>query len=364
MTVLHLAGPVRVDAEHVAREAWVVGDRLTFTRPAAPVDGRLDGWVVPGFVDAHCHVGLGPQGEVDRQAARQQAEADRDTGVLLIRDAGSPADTRWIDDEADLPRVIRAGRHVARTRRYLRHVGEEVEPDSLVAEVRRQAARGDGWVKLVGDWIDRDAGDLTPCWPDDAVADAIAAAHDLGARVTAHCFATESLPGLLDAGIDGIEHGTGFTPELAAQAAAGRVAVVPTLVQIDTFPALADRGETKFPAWAARMRDLHARRHETVEMLHAAGVPLFAGTDAGSVLSHGRMADEIARLAAVLGSAVAMGAASWEARRWLGRPGLDEGAPADLVVLPGDPLDDVAVVAAPTAVLLRGAVVAGPAATV
>lgn len=362
MSVLHLAGPVRVDAERVEAEAWVLGDRLTFSRPSGPVDGRVEGWVVPGFVDAHCHVGLGPDGEVDRATTRAQAEADRDTGVLLIRDAGSPADTRWIDDEPDLPRIVRAGRHVARTRRYLRHVGEEVDPGSLVAEVRRQAVRGDGWVKLVGDWIDRDAGDLTPCWPDAAVAEAIAAVHELGARVTAHCFSTESLPALLDAGIDGIEHGTGFTPELAARAAADGVAVVPTLVQIDTFPALADRGEAKFPRWAARMRDLHARRHDTVEMLHAAGVALFAGTDAGSVLAHGRMADEIARLADVLGAPAAMGSVSWEARRWLGRPGLDEGAPADVVVLPGDPLVDVSVTRAPTAVLLRGVVVAGSAA--
>jgi hypothetical protein len=35
-----------------------------------------------------------------------------------------------------------------------------VEPDDLVAEVERQAGRGDGWVKLVGDWIDRSTGDL------------------------------------------------------------------------------------------------------------------------------------------------------------------------------------------------------------
>ncbi|MGF1647758.1 MAG: amidohydrolase family protein [Kineosporiaceae bacterium] len=358
---VHLTGPVRVDAEHVEPQAWVVGGRLTFTRPAGSAAARvtIDGWVLPGLVDAHCHVGLGPAGEVDRATTRAQAEADRDTGVLLIRDAGSPADTRWIDAAEDLPRLVRAGRHVARTRRYLRHVGEEIEPDRLVAEVRRQARRGDGWVKLVGDWIDRERGDLAPCWPDDALAEAVAAAHAEGARVTAHCFATESLPGLLDAGIDGVEHGTGFTEDLAARAAAAGVAVVPTLVQVDTFPALAAQGEARFPVWAARMRRLHARRRETVEMLHARGVPIFAGTDAGSVLSHGRIAEEIAALADVLGAEAAVGSATWRARRWLGRPGLAEGAPADLVVLPADPLADVAALTAPVAVVLRGRVVAG-----
>src|SRR3712207_8890978 len=38
----------------------------------------------------------------------------------------------------------------------------EVEPTDLVAAVRDQARRGDGWVKLVGDWIDRGVGDLAP----------------------------------------------------------------------------------------------------------------------------------------------------------------------------------------------------------
>ena len=61
--------------------------------------------------------------------------------------------------------LIRAGRHIARSRRYIRNYAEEVEPDDLPAAVTRQAARGDGWVKLVGDWIDRETGDLGPCWP-------------------------------------------------------------------------------------------------------------------------------------------------------------------------------------------------------
>ena len=53
-------------------------------------------------------------------------------------------------------------------------------PTELVAEVERQAARGDGWVKLVGDWIDGDIGDLMPLWPTDVAEAAITRAHELG----------------------------------------------------------------------------------------------------------------------------------------------------------------------------------------
>ena len=50
----------------------------------------------------------------------------------------------------------------------------------------------------------------------------------------------------------------------------------------------------------------------------------------------------------------ALDAACWGARSWLRRPGLEEGAPADLVVYPADPRTDVAVLAAPSLVVLRG----------
>jgi len=53
------------------------------------------------------------------------------------------------------------------------------------------------------------------------------------------------------------------------------------------------------------------------------------------------------------------GAASWRAREWLGwNGGLDEGAPADFVVLDRNPLDDLSVLRKPARVVLRGRVVA------
>ncbi|MGW1148826.1 amidohydrolase family protein, partial [Streptomyces sp. NPDC002454] len=50
-------------------------------------------------------------------------------------------------------------------------------------------------------------------------------------------------------------------------------------------------------------------------------------------------------------------ATPWGAREWLGRPGLTEGAPADLVVYGDDPRSDVRVLAAPRRVVLRGRIV-------
>jgi len=354
--VLHLCGPIRVSREEIRDQAWVIGGRITYERPRAARDVReVPGWVVPGLVDAHCHVGLAREGRVDDETALAQAHADRDAGTLLIRDAGQPGDTRWLDGREDVPEIIRAGHHIARTRRYIRGYAREIEPEDLVAVVLAEAARGDGWVKLVGDWIDRDRGDLGPCWSADALVAAIAAAHVRGVRVTAHCFGEDCLPDLIAAGIDCIEHATGLTDGTRAAVAAAGIPIVPTLVNIANFPAFARAGEAKFPVYAKHMRDLHARRYANVRAAHEAGVPVYCGTDAGGQLPHGLVVQEVQELAkAGLGDAAALDAACWSARTWLGRPGLEEGAPADLLVLAEDPCRDVRVLGDPRMIVLRG----------
>ncbi|MGW4437178.1 amidohydrolase family protein [Streptomyces sp. NPDC004596] len=357
--VLHVRGRVLAGPEDVRDELWVVGGRVSYDRPAGARDvTAVEGWALPGLVDAHCHVGLGAEGPVDADTAEKQALTDRERGTLLIRDAGSPSDTRWIDDREDLPKIIRAGRHIARTRRYIRNYAWEVEPEDLVSHVAREARRGDGWVKLVGDWIDRDLGDLSACWPREAAEAAIAEAHRLGARVTAHCFAESSLRDLVEAGIDCVEHATGLTDDLIPLFAERGVAIVPTLVNIATFPQLAAGGERRYPRWSAHMRRLHERRYDTVRGAHDAGIPVYVGTDAGGSLAHGLVAAEVAELVtAGIPPVRAVAAASWSARAWLGRPGLEEGAPADLVVYEADPRADVRVLAAPRRVVLNGRVV-------
>ncbi|MET9848584.1 amidohydrolase family protein [Streptomyces ossamyceticus] len=358
--VLQVKGRVLVGPDDVRDELWVVDGRVSYDRPAATRDVRtVQGWALPGLVDAHCHVGLGAHGPVDAGTAEKQALTDRDAGTLLIRDAGSPSDTRWVDDRDDLPKIIRAGRHIARTRRYIRGYAHEIEPDDLVAYVGREARRGDGWVKLVGDWIDREVGDLAACWPRGAVEAAIAEAHRLGARVTAHCFAESSLRDLVEAGIDCVEHATGLTDDLIPLFASRGVAIVPTLVNIATFPKLAEGGEARFPVWSAHMRNLYERRYDTVRNAYDAGIPVFVGTDAGGSLPHGLVADEVAELVkAGIPSLRALAATTWDARNWLGRPGLEEGAPADLVVYAEDPRDDVRALAAPLRVVLNGTITA------
>jgi imidazolonepropionase-like amidohydrolase len=346
--------------DEVEREAWVVDGRLTFQQPAGGVETIADGgWILPGFVDAHCHVGLGPDGHVsDPEAQAAQATLDRDAGALLLRDAGSPVDNRSVQRRGDLPELIRAARHIARPGRYIRHLGVEVEPEDLVREVGIQAAQGDGWVKLAADWIDRSVGDLAPVWPDDVLAEAIATAHSLGVRVAAHVFGEDALPGLINGGIDSVEHGTGLAGAMIDAVASRGIAVVPTLINIDTFPEIAAQGEQKFPVYSAHMRALYATSRERVRALWEAGAAIYIGTDAGGSLAHGLVCKEIAALVeAGIPQPEVIAQASWRAREWLGRPGLVEGAPASFVSYDADPRVELATIFAPRRIVLRGAVI-------
>jgi len=356
---LHVRGRGLPDGEPVQ---WWIADGILRSEPipgAETIFGAdtAQGWILPGLVDAHCHVGLGRAGVVELDEAIGQAETERDVGALLLRDCGSPIDTRSLDDHPDLPQIIRAGRHLARPKRYSAGFALELEDEwQLPDAVAEQARRGDGWVKLVGDWIDRSVGDLTPLWSDEVLVAAVAAAHAEGARVTAHAFSEDSLPGLIKAGIDCIEHGTGLTGDTVALMVDRGTALVPTLINIESFPGFADAA-SKYPRYAAHMRDLYARSRDRISAAREAGVPIFAGSDAGASIAHGRIGDEVEALKGIgMTATEALGAACWDARTWLGRPALADGAPADLLCFTEDPRSGPAVLSHPDRVVLRGRV--------
>ena len=356
MTNFHVVGTDPSNGRPV--DLWISGGHF--------VDGpvrdavQLTGFVLPGFVDAHCHVGYSPTGAVSVEEAETQMQTDLAAGVLAIRDCGSPTDTRELVDRDDLPVLIRAGRHIARPRRYIRDLGVDVEPEELVNEVRRQLEYGSGqWIKIVGDWIDREVGDLAPLWPTDVITEAIAVAHEAGARVTSHVFAEEAVAQLVGAGIDCIEHGTGLGTDTIGMMAERNVHLVPTMINIDNFPAFADAA-TRFPVYAAHMRDLHARRHQTFAAAAEAGISMHAGTDAGGGLPHGLIIDEVHALAGLgMDRRWLLDLTTHQARAWLGVPGWQIGEHADLIVFAENPAHDLDELRRPLAVIRAGHIHAG-----
>ncbi|HYH77324.1 MAG TPA: amidohydrolase, partial [Arthrobacter sp.] len=87
--IIEFSGTVLTGPDEERQGLWSVDGRLTFRRPFNTPDAVMGGWVLPGFVDAHCHIGLGPGGSVPDGVIEEQARADLDAGTLLVRDAGA-----------------------------------------------------------------------------------------------------------------------------------------------------------------------------------------------------------------------------------------------------------------------------------
>jgi imidazolonepropionase-like amidohydrolase len=355
---LHVRGVVLPDDEE--RDLWLDGDRVSL-EPVPGAETISDrGWIVPGLVDAHCHLGIayGARPIQSLDQARELAHTDRDTGVLALRDAGSPFPYPELDDEPGIPRLARAGRHVAPPKRYLRDVGIEVDASEVTATVTAQAKAGTGWVKIVGDWIDRSVGDLAPSWDAATMTAAVEAAHAAGARAAVHTFSEEGVEIMVRAGVDSVEHGTGLSLDLIDEMARRGTALVPTMINIRTFGDIAERARDRFAGYADHMLALRDRFPSIVAAAYEAGVPIYAGTDAGGGIRHGQAAEEMLLLhAAGIPAVEVLASASWRARAWLGFPGLVEGGLADLVVYAADPRLDLRTVREPQRIVLRGRVV-------
>jgi imidazolonepropionase-like amidohydrolase len=141
-------------------------------------------------------------------------------------------------------------------------------------------------------------------------------------------------------------------PEHLEAIAARGIALVPTLIIRDgVLEATARFGGT------AAVRAMRAVLDAQPGMVRAAverGIPVYAGTDAGMV-PHGLVATEVDLLvAAGVPPDAALGAASWQARHFLGLPGITEGAPADLVAYAENPLTDSQALHRPRVVVLDG----------
>ena len=156
VTALHIRGTALPTGQRL--EVWLVDGRLTYDRPAE-FETVADGWILPGLVDAHCHIGLDAGGAIDTAAQERQAIAERDAGrtagARLRGPVRHPLDRRAGRPSPDHPR---GSPRRGRPKRYIRNFGVEVQPELLLPTVVEQASRGDGWVKIVGDWIDRDGG--------------------------------------------------------------------------------------------------------------------------------------------------------------------------------------------------------------
>jgi imidazolonepropionase-like amidohydrolase len=184
--------------------------------------------------------------------------------------------------------------------------------------------------------------------------------------VAVHCQSLDAAKFALRAGADTIEHGTRLDEEALALFAKSRTALVPTL---STLFSVLELGETLnlMPKQRQEMAVNKDLWLSAVARAREANIPIGAGSDIGNRYPHGRNAREIEfLLRAGLSPIEAIKAATGTAARILGKEGsigaLTPGACADLVVVDGNPLEDVRVLGDQERirlVMLEGRAVAG-----
>jgi imidazolonepropionase-like amidohydrolase len=352
---LHLRGAVLPEG-HV-RDVFVTPEG-TITLDGSVADARtiLDGgFLIPGLVDVHAHLALASPAGLeagDRDRAVASARAQLQEGVLAIREPGSPnRATASLRVEDGLPRIFSAGRWLAPPGRFFEGFALEVEPERLPEAAAGEASVG-GWAKVIGDWRRDEA--ITPNFSSDDLAEAVKRVHLAGGRVAVHAMVAETIQMAVEAGCDSIEHGTALTAGHVADMASRGITLVPTMGAVAEPPPPGADDSTR-----ARSSDRASRQPSMVRMAWEAGVLVLAGTDVA--LPHGMIRKEVRLLAdAGLPSEVALGAASWKARSFLRLPGIEEGAPADVVAFDRNPLEDLSALARPILIALGGHLVLEP----
>lgn len=382
-----MAEDYRVDGRILWRETagsqpqWIDGpvyieDGVFRRQSSRRAHVSIKGWAVPGLADVHCHIGLVSSGPASDEETRAQAARDLASGVTLVRDCGVPRDTSFLDSGVDegaavrpiVPTILRCGQHLARPKRYIRNFARELDssadlPRAMVEECRR----GSGWVKLVGDWIDRCDGaesTLQPLWDRQALIDGVQAVHENGGRVTVHTFSHRALDDLLEAGVDCLEHATGADSSHIDHIARTGIPVTPTLLQVDLFDSFAEAGGAKYPAYAAQMHEMFERREEHFARMWQQGVIFVPGTDSGGYQKHGSLPRELQQwLRFGASPAQVIDSATWRVRDFLGQPVIEEGAAADCVIYEDDPtaaptsdnpLGGLKTLASPIAIFCKG----------
>jgi imidazolonepropionase-like amidohydrolase len=378
-----------VDVVVDGRFITLVGDH----DPARPLTGTtvVEGQgrtLLPGLIDAHAHYTFDPtEGSLQAialrsdvailETARRHAALALQAGVTTARGAGSIRNLEcMVRDEiaagrAVGPRIVAAGTAVGSVGGHGSAFGFEATGEAGLADATRQAISGGADVVKV---VASEAAMLTttghapgtmvfgaPELTVDELRGVVTAAGEGGRRVMSHAQDGESVRRCVAAGVTSIEHAW-LADEGAIEALAASGAwLVPTLGVTDvnrTLPGLT-------PVQRERQDLIEVRHRASTEAAIRLGVPLATGTDTGEV---GVTADMVWREIVLLhehgtSPMVAIQAATSSAARLLGVDGevgtVEVGKVADLVLVDGDPLADLGVLARPVAVWQGGRAVVG-----
>lgn len=374
----------------------VNGERITYAGPAsgftpAPGDTVLDlgdVTLLPGLMDLHTHLTVGSAGPRRREPffigtqadttlrAADNARATLYAGFTTVRKLGAwyfidVAIGHAVEEGIEVsPRVVPAGYQISMTGGHGDDTGWppgvfETGPEQGVADgleallraVRYQLKHGARVIKVMAT-----AGVLsletTPDarqFSDEELRTVVEEAHRDQVKVAAHAHGLAGILAAVRAGVDSIEHGSQIDEEAVRLMKEHGTYLVPT--------AWANTGGLDMsgqpPEVVEKGRRIAEQARKSLRLAIREGVPIAYGTDAG-VFPHGLNANDFPVLVeAGMSPLEAIRSATLRAADLLGvddRGALEPGLLADVVAVPGNPLEDVTVLGKVSFVMQGGKV--------
>jgi imidazolonepropionase-like amidohydrolase len=341
-----------------------------------------DATLLPGFIDAHTHITMmyttdykqaaldGLQKTVAEQAldATANAKVTLMAGFTTVRDVGAHD---FIDvglrnairnGKVPGPRMLvsvhaigATGGHCDETGYRSGAFGKETGPEDGVAngaDQVRYAVRlahkygadiiktcASGGVLSLADDVD------TPQLTQDEMNALIDEAHALRRKVAAHAHGAEAAKRAIRAGVDSIEHGSFLDDEALDMMKQRGTYYVPTLMALQGLLEQMRAGMYIPPAIRAKAELAMASVHKTFQKALAKGVKIGLGTDA-AVYPHGRNGEEFHQMVDLGMKPIdALRAGTSADADLLGLSDkigtLEAGKLADIVAVPGDPVQNI-----------------------
>ncbi|KGM57546.1 amidohydrolase [Lysobacter arseniciresistens ZS79] len=352
----------------------------------------------PGWTDLHVHLG-GQSSEnsysegfrlddVD-YAYRSVGYAEKTlmAGFTSVRDLGGEVAPHLRDainrGLVDGPRIWAAGKSIATTGGHadptngynstLSHLLGPPGPtegvinsvDDARQAVRQRYKEGSDVIKITatGGVLSYAKSGDAPQFTVDEVAAVVQTAKDYGYRVAAHAHGEEGMRRAVEAGVTSIEHGTYMSDEVMALMKRKGTWYIPT-IHAGRFVADKAKIDGYFPEVVRpKAARIGALIQQTAARAYEAGVPMAFGTDMG-VGPHGDNAREFLYLVeAGIPAAKALQMATIDAAKVLGvddQGVIAAGQRADIVAVPGNPVEDIAAVLAVDFVMKDGVVYRRP----
>lgn len=225
-------------------------------------------------------------------------------------------------------------------------------PDECRKLIREYARDGMDWIKICTSGGVLSMGDKSE-WRNFTLEEThviVDEAHALGKPVAAHAHTRAGILQALEAGVDTIEHGSRLDDELIELMVKQRTWLCPTLTIADY---VRTHGQARGvpPASLAKSQARDANRHEFLTKARRAGVRMFTGTDSCNTMPFGSHAMELELLHQHVGmstmEAILAGTSAAAQAIGLGSEtgSIEPGKWADLLVVDGDPLSDLKILA-------------------